>query len=83
VFFIGGSFRYEPRESSRGRLDRHFNFNRERDYAPAGTELARSGTATPQVVSASNDPLAPDPGLDPHQLEPLHGTSSRYHAPRT
>jgi metallo-beta-lactamase class B len=36
VFFIGGSFRYEPRESSRGRLDRHFNFNRERDYATPG-----------------------------------------------
>jgi four helix bundle protein len=33
VFFIGGLSGFEPREFSRGRFDRHFIFNRDRDYA--------------------------------------------------
>src|SRR5260370_33296 len=35
TFLIGGSLSLQPRESSRGDLGRHFNFNSSGDYAHA------------------------------------------------
>src|SRR6185369_5557464 len=45
VFFIGGSLSQQPREFPRGDLDRHFNFNRSRDYTASCRDAAPAETS--------------------------------------